>query len=297
MDQATPSPDGTGPARRVALDPGLYMVATPIGAARDITLRALDILLSADMIAAEDTRTARRLLSLHGIPVRRRAVIAYHDRNGARVRPRILEALGAGLSVAYVSEAGTPLVADPGFRLVRAALGEGYPVTAAPGPSAPLAALSVAGLPTDRFYVAGFPPPKPGDRGRWLARIAAVPGTLVLLESPRRIHGLLTELCAAWAEDRPAALCRELTKRFEEVRRGSLAELRDGVAAAPPKGEIVLLVGAAPSAAADGAELDAALSAALAKAPVSQASAAVAARLGVSRRAAYRRALELKGDE
>ncbi len=296
MQQPSP-PAATGSAaRHVTLAPGLYMVATPIGTARDITLRALDTLLSCDVIAAEDTRTARRLMELHGIPVRDRPMIAYHDHNGAQARPRILAALRAGKSVAYVSEAGTPLVADPGFQLVRAALEEGLSVTSAPGPSAPVTALSIAGLPSDRFFFAGFPPAKAGDRARWLAGIATVPGTLILFESAKRVHRLLGELCEAWSEDRPAALCRELTKRFEEVRRGTLAELRDGLDEAAVKGEIVLLIGEGAAEAVSEETLDDALRAALKDAPVKKASAEVAARLGIPKRDAYQRALALKDE-
>ncbi len=283
------------PARRVQLEPGLYMVATPIGTARDITLRALDILLSCDVIAAEDTRTARRLMELHGVPIGDRPMIAYHDHNGPQARPRIMGVLKAGQSVAYVSEAGTPLVADPGYQLVTAALAEGVPVTSAPGPSAPITALTLSGLPSDRFLFAGFPPAKAGERARWLADLKQVPGTVILFESPKRVHRLLGELCESWSEDRPAALCRELTKRFEEVRRGSLAELRDGVQAAPVKGEVVLLIGEGGVEQVTEADLDTALIQAMQNAPLKQAAADVAAALGLPKRQVYQRALGLKG--
>ena len=180
-----------------ALPPGLYFVATPIGAARDVTLRALDILAAADVLAAEDTRTLRRLMEIHGVALSGRPLVSYHDHNGAARRPQLLAALAAGQSVAYCSDAGTPLVADPGYRLVRGAADAGHPVHAVPGPSAVLAALSVAGLPTDRFLFAGFPPAQAGARRRWIDEIGAVPATVVLYESGRRVAGLLTDLVGA----------------------------------------------------------------------------------------------------
>jgi 16S rRNA (cytidine1402-2'-O)-methyltransferase len=287
-------PHGTSPARQVALGPGLYFVATPIGAARDITLRALDILASADVIASEDTRTTRHLMELHGVKIAGRPIWPYHDHNGAEARPRILAALAEGKSVAYCSEAGTPVVADPGFQLARAAINAGHLVTSAPGPSAAIMALSISGLPSDRFMFAGFPPAQSGARQRWLADIGSVPATLILYESPRRIHRLLGELCEAWGEDREAALCREMTKRFEEVRRGSLAGLRDGLADVTLKGEIVLVVGHPVAVEVAQVDIDSALRAALAQMRVKDAAAHVAETLGLPRRDVYQRALMLK---
>ena len=170
--------------------PGLYFIATPIGAARDITLRALDLLAAADVLVAEDTRTLRHLMDIHGVALGPRPLWAYHDHNGAEVRPRILAALSEGRSVVYASEAGTPLVADPGFQLGRAAIAAGYAVTAAPGPSAVLAALTVSGLPSDRFLFAGFPPATGAARRTWLAEFAQVPATLIFYESPNRVQDL-----------------------------------------------------------------------------------------------------------
>ena len=273
---------------------GLYLVSTPIGAARDITLRALDVLAGADVLAAEDTRTLRHLMDIHGIKLGGRPLVAYHDHNGAEARPRILRALAEGKSVAYASEAGTPMVADPGYQLARAVIEAGLPVTAAPGPSAAIMALSLSGLPSDRFLFAGFPPSQAGARARWLDEIGTVPATIILYESPKRIHRLLGELCERWGDGRDAALCRELTKRFEEVRRGTLGALRDGLVDVALKGEIALVVGRPLAVAADAADVDAALRAALGRLHVKQAAAEVAEALGLPRRDVYQRALALK---
>lgn len=277
------------------LAPGLYMVATPIGAARDITLRALDILATADVLAAEDTRTLRHLMELHGLNPGDRPLVPYHDHNGPRARPRLLAALAEGKSVAYVSEAGTPLIADPGYQLVRAAIGAGHQVLAAPGPSAVMAALTVSGLPTDRFLFAGFPPPQPGARKKFLAELASIPATLVLYESPKRIHRILDELVDTMGPEREAALCRELTKRFEEVRRGTLAELRDGISEGAIRGEVVMIIDRARDVPGRGEMLDAALSEALKTLSSRDAVAAVSAELGLPRRVVYQAVLERKG--
>jgi 16S rRNA (cytidine1402-2'-O)-methyltransferase len=280
-------------------EPGLHLLATPIGAARDITLRALDILAGADVLAAEDTRTLRHLMEIHGIPIGGRPLVAYHDHNGEAARPRLLAALADGKSVAYASEAGTPLVADPGLKLARAAIEAGHRVLAAPGPSAVLAALCVAGLPTDRFLFAGFPPPGAGARATWIGELRDIPATLVLYESPKRVSRLLGELAQALGRERSGAVCRELTKRFEEVTRGSLGELAESLAGQDLRGEIVLVIdrpGDAPSGPAD---LEADLRAALAVpgARVKDAAAQVAARHGVPRRDMYALALRLAGTD
>ena len=293
---AAPSSDpSTTAATAPPLAAGLYLVATPIGTADDITLRALDILARADVLAAEDTRRTRQLLDIHGIALGARPMVPYHDHNGAAQRPGLLRRIAEGASVALVSDAGTPLVADPGWRLAREAIDAGLPVTAAPGASALLAALSVAGLPTDRFLFAGFPPPRAAERARWLAGLAAVPATLVFYESPHRLGETLAALEAALG-DRPAAVCRELTKRFEEVRRGSLTELAAAYAGAPPRGEIVVVVGPPVETVAEDADLDAALTAALATSSVRDAARDVAEALGVPRKRAYLRALALSGE-
>lgn len=273
------------------LPSGLYFLATPIGAARDITLRALDILAVADVLAAEDTRTLRHLMEIHAVALCGRPLIAYHDHNGAAVRPRLLAALAEGKTVAYASEAGTPLVADPGYQLGRAAIAAGIPVHAAPGPSAVLAALTVSGLPSDRFLFAGFPPATQGARKTFLAGLASVPATLILFESPRRIQRLLTEMCQSHGSERQGVVCRELTKRFEEVTRGSLADLAETFAGREVKGEIVLLVDRAVAEAASGDDLDAALGKALEGMTVKDAVAQVATDLGLPRAQVYKAAL------
>jgi 16S rRNA (cytidine1402-2'-O)-methyltransferase len=273
------------------LDPGLYMVATPIGAARDITLRALDILATADVLAAEDTRTLRHLMEIHGISLGDRPVVAYHDHNGPRVRPRLMGALADGKSVAYASEAGTPLIADPGYQLTRAAIEAGHKVLSAPGPSAVMAALTVGGLPTDRFLFAGFAPPQAGARRKFIAELASIPATVVLYESPKRVHRILGELVETFGGERQAAVCRELTKRFEEVRRGTLAEIREGLDDSGLRGEVVILVDRARAAIDDGAAMEVALTEALKTLSRKDAAARVAADLGLPRRVVYQAAL------
>jgi 16S rRNA (cytidine1402-2'-O)-methyltransferase len=273
--------------------PGLHLLATPIGAARDITLRALDILASADVLAAEDTRTLRHLMEIHGVALNDRPLVAYHDHNGEAVRPRLLRALKEGKSVAYASEAGTPLIADPGFQLARAAIAEGFTVLAAPGPSAVLAALTVSGLPSDRFLFAGFPPTGAGDRARFLAELGQVPSTLILYESPKRINRLLTEMADAFGKDRLAAVCRELTKRFEEVSRGTLGDLAEAFAGRVVKGEIVVLIDRPGDRVVDAASIEAALRDALAHGSVKDAAAEVSAALNLPRKDVYRMALQL----
>ena len=279
--------------------PGLHLIATPIGAARDITLRALDILAGADILAAEDTRSLRRLMEIHGIRLNNRPLVAYHDHNGAQMRPKLLAWLREGRSIAYASEAGTPMVADPGYQLGRDAIAEGHGVFAAPGASAVLAALTVAGLPSDRFCFVGFLPAQGGARKAALSEVLPIPATLIIYESPKRIHRLLDELCDSGAGERQGALCRELTKRFEEVRRGTSAEIAQGLAGQPVKGEIVLLLdrGAEGDAAPNDEDLDAALRDALAERRLRDAVDAVSARFGLPRRDVYQRALALDRGE
>ncbi|WP_299816498.1 16S rRNA (cytidine(1402)-2'-O)-methyltransferase [uncultured Jannaschia sp.] len=277
------------------IEAGLHLVAVPIGAARDITLRALDLLAGADVLAAEDTRSLRRLMEIHGVPLGDRPLLAYHDHNGAAVRPRLLALLREGKSVAYASEAGTPLVADPGFQLGVAARAEGLTVRAAPGASAVLAALCVAGLPTDRFLFAGFLPPKSGARKGALRELAAVPATLVIYESPKRLAAFLRD-AAEVLGSREAAVCRELTKRFEEVRRGPLDTLADAYADEAPRGEIVVVVDRAAAREADPEAMRDALRAALAQGSVKTAAKEVSDAFGVPRREIYEMALAIRDE-
>jgi 16S rRNA (cytidine1402-2'-O)-methyltransferase len=273
---------------------GLYVVATPIGNLRDITLRALEILAAADLVACEDTRVSRKLLDHYGLSA---PLIPYHDHNAETTRPKILQKLAAGGVVALVSDAGTPLISDPGYRLVREARAAGHAVTAAPGPSSALMALTVAGLPTDRFFFEGFLPAKEAARRTRIGELARIPATLVLFESGPRLAATLADLAAGLGA-REAAIARELTKLHEEVRRSDLATLAaDYAAGAETRGEIVIVI--APPAAAEqpsAAEVDALLHAALARTSVKEAVAEVAAATGEPRRAIYSRALELTKD-
>lgn len=280
--------------RQENLPSGLYLVATPIGSARDITLRGLDILASADVLAAEDTRTLRRLLEIHGIALGDRPLIAYHDHNGPQQRPRIMKLIEAGKSVAYASEAGTPLVADPGFGLVRDAIANGLSVSGAPGPVAAIAALTLSGLPTDRFAFAGFLPTAKGARKKALEEVADFPGTLVFYESPKRCSAMIKESALVLGGDRDAAVCRELTKRFEEVRRGTLADLAADLDAVTLKGEVVVCIGRRVSAPV--VDVDAALRAAMKTMSLKDAVRDVSATHDLPRRDVYQRALSLEDE-
>ena len=278
------------------LSAGLYFVATPIGSARDITLRALDILASADLIAAEDTRTARKLMEIHGVPLNGRKVVAFHDHSGEGAVARLVADMKSGKSVAYVSEAGTPLVADPGFELGRAAIKEGVAVTTAPGASAVLAALTVSGLATDRFAFVGFLPAAKKQRETEIAALRDIPFTLVFYESPKRVGEMLAKLRDVLGDEREAVVCRELTKKFEEVTRGSLATLADDFATRAVKGEIVVLVGRAGAVEIADDDIDGALREAMKTMRVKDAATVVAGALGLPRRQVYQIALQL-GDE
>ena len=273
-----------------ALAPGLHLVSTPIGAARDITLRALDVLNTAEILAAEDTRVLRHLMEIHGIPLRGRRIVAYHDHNADAQRPGLIAALGQGRSVAYASDAGTPLVADPGYRLARDAAAAGARVHAVPGPSAMLAALSVSGLPSDRFLFAGFPPAAKGARRAWLAEWTAVPATVILFESPRRVKETLTILCDS-EPDRAMVICRELTKKFEEVMRGSVADLAARVPEEGLRGEIVLVLDRPAPVVADADAVRRALAARRGQMSLRDAAREVAQELGLARRDVYQQAL------
>ena len=278
----------------MSISPGLYLVATPIGNAEDITLRALRVLREADALAAEDTRQARKLMDIHGIPLSGRPLLPYHDHNGPQARPGLLKRLEDGQSLAYVSDAGTPLIADPGFRLAQEAIARDLPVVAVPGASAVLAALGVAGLPTDCFFFAGFLPPKSAARRTALEALKPVPGTLVFYESPRRLAAALADMAAVMGGEPAASVSRELTKRFEETRRGSLADLAVAYAGeAAPKGEVVVLIGPAAQTETSADDLDDALSRAMEGQSLKDAVAEVTKETGLPRKRVYARALEL----
>lgn len=276
-----------------SLEPGLYVVSTPIGNLRDVTLRALEVLACADIVLAEDTRVTRTLLKAHAIEAR---LTSYHEHNEEALRPKILAALDAGQSVALVSDAGTPLVSDPGFKLARAALDAGRRVIPVPGPAALLAALVASGLPSDRFLFAGFAPTKTSARRSFFREFAAVPATLIFYETGPRLKASLDAMADVFG-DRDAAVARELTKFFEEVRRGPLRTLAAETALAP-KGELVVLVAPPSRDRAQPAEsdVDAALRDALAHHSVREASDLVSTELGLPRREVYARALRLKDE-
>lgn len=276
------------------LEPALYLVATPIGNLADITIRALQVLAAADIVACEDTRVTRVLLERYGI---RRRTSAYHEHNADKAGPKLIAELEAGRSVALASDAGTPLVSDPGHRLVEAAIGAGIKVVPIPGASAVLAALAVSGLPSDAFFFAGFLAVKEGQRRTRLEELKAVPGTLVFFESPRRLAATLGAMQETLG-DREAAVCRELTKTFEEARRGTLAELAAHYEEADtPKGEIVICVGppgeAEPASAEDTDRLLLSLAAEMG---ASRAAGEAARMTGTKKADLYRRLMELKGD-
>ena len=285
LDAGGKSPD------RGSLAAGLYVLATPIGNARDISLRALDVLKGCDVIAAEDTRVTSKLLAIHGIS---KPLIAYNDHNAPEMRPRILARLANGEAVVLVSDAGTPLVSDPGYKLVRAVAGAGANVVAIPGPSAVLAGLTLSGLPSDRFLFAGFLPSRQGERNAALEDLKTVRATLIFFESAQRLSESLAAMALVLG-DRPAAMTRELTKMHEEVRRGTLSELAAHYdKAGAPKGEVTLLVGPPGEAVTDNTKIDAALTAALAFMPVKAAANMIADLTDGSRKTLYARALELK---
>ncbi len=282
---------GNAPIDVARLAPGLHIVATPIGNLGDITLRALEALAGADLIACEDTRVTHKLLDRYAIAT---PLTPYHDHNAAKARPMLLRRLAEGAALALVSDAGTPLVSDPGFKLVRAALKAGHTVTALPGPSAVLAALTVAGLPTDQFFFAGFLPPKQAARRARIAELGRIPATIVLFESGPRLAATLADLAAGLGQKREAAWCRELTKLHEEIRRGTIETLAQSCAAGELRGESVLVI--APPLAAEqpsAEDADTLLRHALARASLKDAVADVAAATGLPRRQLYQRALAL----
>jgi len=286
MARRPPTPD----LDDAPLAPGLYVVATPIGNLRDITLRALDVLAAADLVLAEDTRVAGKLLQAYGLS----AKLERYDEHGAeRTRPRAMAALAAGQRVALVSDAGTPLVSDPGYKLVREAAAEGVAVFPIPGPSALLAGLSAAGLPTDRFLFAGFPPPKSAARRTFLEELAPIRATLVFFEGGSRLAASLADMAAVFGE-REAVVCRELTKLYETIYRGPLRDLAADPVLDAPKGEIVILVGPGRSAEATQRDIDTAIVDALARLRPAEAATEVAKALGLPRRDVYQRAMALR---
>jgi len=277
----------------LVLAPGLYIVATPIGNLGDLSPRAAEILLNADIVAVEDSRVTAGLFRHLGA---KRPMTPYHDHNAEAVRPGLVARM-ASEAVALVSDAGTPLISDPGFKLVRDARAAGHAVTTIPGPCAGIAALTLAGLPTDRFLFMGFLPSKQQARAETIAEVAAIRATLVFYESGPRLSAALSAL-ADGLGDREAAVAREITKKFEECVTGSLTELAARYADAPPRGEIVIVVdqpGEAPPASAEDA--DTALAEALTRLPVSKAAGEVAKRFGLDRKALYARAMELKAED
>ena len=272
--------------------PGLHVVATPIGNLRDISFRALATLAAADAVVAEDTRVTKTLLAHYGIAT---PLVTYHEHNAAVMRPHLIARLESGAALALVSDAGTPLVSDPGFKLVTDAVAAGINVVSVPGASAVLAALVVAGLPTDRFFFEGFLPPRSAARRQRIAELSTIPGTLVFFESPRRVAEVLVDLHAVLGA-RDAAIARELTKHYETVRRGTLAELAEALSGEdPPRGEIVLLVGPPKEGVAGitAEDLDGKLRKALETLSVKDATAVVAAETGQPRRQVYARAVEI----
>ena len=278
---------------KTELAPGLYFVGVPIGTARDITLRALDTLASADLLAAEDTRSLRRLMEIHGVPLEGRRVIALHDHSGTSVQERLIAAIREGKSVAYASEAGMPLIADPGFELSRAAAEAGVMLTCAPGPSAVLTALALGGLPTDAFFFAGFLPNSKSARIAALEKLRDVPGTLVFYESPKRLVAMLRDAATALGAGRKAAMCRELTKKFEEIQRDTLENLAEIYQAQAPKGEVVVLIDRGRSDSVNQLDLETDLQRALKELSMRDAVDLVAQAHGLPRRQVYQAALAL----
>ncbi|WP_299152174.1 16S rRNA (cytidine(1402)-2'-O)-methyltransferase [uncultured Tateyamaria sp.] len=278
---------------KLALSPGIWFVGVPIGTARDITLRALDVLASADVLVAEDTRSLRKLMDIHGVPLDGRRIEALHDHSGPGSVDRLVARAAGGESVAYASEAGMPLIADPGFELGRAARAADVAVTCAPGPSAVLTALVVGGLPTDAFHFGGFLPNARGARQTALRALVGVQATLVLYESPKRVGALLRDASEVLGSDRPAVVCRELTKKFEEKRHGTLGELAEIYDGLSVKGEVVVLIGRREVEEIKETDIESALESALQDMSVKDAAAFVADTFGLSKRKIYQQALDV----
>jgi 16S rRNA (cytidine1402-2'-O)-methyltransferase len=277
----------------INLDPGLYFVATPIGAARDITLRAMDVLRDADVLVAEDTRSLRKLMDIHSIPLRGRKIISYNDHNGSSKRPLILSEIALGKSVSYSSEAGSPLVADPGYQLGREVTNSGYRVVTVPGACAVIAALTVSGLPTNQFFYAGFLPNSKSARQKFLKLVENIPGTLVFYESPKRLNKALIDMLFILGPERPVVIARELTKKFEETIRSTLGEINEKIEGRSIKGEIVILLGKKPETVFNLEDLHKILLVELRKNSLKDSVLKVAMRTGVARSLVYKTALEI----
>ena len=277
------------------LKPGVWFVGVPIGTARDITLRALDVLASAQVLAAEDSRSLRKLMDIHGVPLEGRRIEVLHDHSGPETAARLVEK-ARDHSVAYASEAGMPGIADPGFELARAARAAGVPVTCAPGPSAVTTALAVSGLATDAFHFAGFLPNTRQARKKALTALRDVPATLVFYESPKRLRAMLEDASEVLGPDRQAAMCRELTKRFEETRTNTLETLAKDLDGQSVKGEVVVLIARGDRPGVREIDIDHALVSALGTMTTKDAASFVADTLDVPRRRVYQRALELARD-
>ena len=277
----------------INLDPGLYFVATPIGAARDITLRAMDVLRDADVLVAEDTRSLRKLMDIHSIPLRGRKIISYNDHNGSSKRPLILNEIALGKSVSYSSEAGSPLVADPGYQLGREVTNSGYRVVTVPGACAVIAALTVSGLPTNQFFYAGFLPNSKSARQKFLKLVENIPGTLVFYESPKRLNKALIDMLFILGPERPVVIARELTKKFEETIRSTLGEINEKIEGRSIKGEIVILLGKKPETIFNLEDLHKILLVELRKNSLKDSVLKIAMRTGVARSLVYKAALEI----
>ena len=276
------------------LKSGLYLVATPLGSARDITLRALDVFSSCDAIAAEDTRSLRKLLNIHNISINDRPLISYNDFNGDQIRPKIFEWLDKNMAVAYASDAGMPLIADPGYQLSKQAANRGFYVTSVPGASACITALTLSGLPTDRFFFEGFLPVTKEKRRHKLKELSNLKSTLIFYESPKRLIKMFDDLVAIMGENRRAVIARELTKKFEQIISGTLAELYAIIQKEQLKGELVVLLDRPISTGLADIDVKAELTVALSKMTLKDASNFVAAANGLSKRYVYNLALSMR---
>ena len=277
------------------MDAGLHILATPIGTANDITLRALQVLRDADVLAAEDTRVLRKLMDIHGIDLDGRRILPYHDHNGDAQRPKIMEHLAAGKTVAYASDAGTPLIADPGFSLTKEAISQGHRIHAAPGASAILTALCLAGQPTDNFFFGGFLGSKSSQRVKNLEKVAGLGATLVYYESPKRTLAALNDMATVLGAERKVSVCRELTKRFEEVIRGTIAEAMEEIENRTSfKGEVVIVLGPPIKKETSDADIHHALSIALQEYRIKDAASQIAEQFSIPRKRAYEMALKIK---